>query len=47
MAKPLMDRVQSKIDEEDITPLHVDITNPVVLSVPPPPTSVRTAESLI
>ena len=30
MAKPLLDKDRHRSDEEDVTPLHVDITSPVV-----------------
>ena len=47
MAKPLLDKDQHLITEGNTIPLHVQMIHPVVLTVPPPPLSPRTEESLI
>ena len=54
MAKPLLDAEKHKINEEGVLPLHIELTAPVVLTVPPPPpvhvdalVPVRSEESLL
>ena len=44
MARPLLD---SHAAMTDTKPLHVHIISPVVLTVPPPPACIRSAESLL
>ena len=51
MAKPLLDKDKHRADEEGTLPLHVQLSHPVVLTVPPPPTDTSqlntNAESLL
>jgi len=53
MARPLLEKDREIAMGETTLPIHIEISSPVVLTVPPPPTQaeipplIRTEESLL